>query len=60
MMVWLATAILIALLVGAIGATAWVLAKARKAGTGVLLAATAGFAVLWLVGLVNFFALATQ
>lgn len=59
-MIWLAVTLMIALLAGAIGATAWVLTKARRAGTGALLAATAGFALLWLVGLVNFFALATQ
>jgi hypothetical protein len=55
-MIWLALAILVL----AIVMTAWAITKASKAGTGALLAATAGFAVLWLVGLVNFFALATH
>jgi hypothetical protein len=55
-MVWLAVAILGV----AIGLTAWVITRASRAGTGMLLAASAGFALLWLVGLVNFFALATH
>jgi len=55
-MVWLAVAILGA----AVGITAWIIARASGAGTGVLLAASAGFALLWLIGLVNFFALATR
>lgn len=59
-MVGFAVAVLLALVVAAIALTVWVVAKARKAGTGVFLAATAGFALLWLVGLVNFFALASQ
>lgn len=59
-MVGFAIAVMIALLIGAIAGTAWAIAKAKRAGTGVLLTAIAGFAVLWLVGLVNFFALATQ
>jgi hypothetical protein len=49
-MVWLAVAILGA----AVGITAWIIARASRAGTGVLLAASAGFALLWLIGLVNF------
>ena len=59
-MVGIAIAVMIALLIGAIAGTAWAIAKARGAGPGVLLAVIAGFAVLWVVGLVNFFALATQ
>jgi hypothetical protein len=59
-MVGFAITVMIALLVAAIAGTAWGIAKARQGGTGVLLAAIAGFAVLWVVGLVNFFALATQ
>lgn len=55
-MVWLALAIFGV----AIAITGWVLARASRAGTAVLLAALAGFALLWLVGLVNFFALAAR
>jgi hypothetical protein len=55
-MVWLAVAILGA----TVGITAWIITRASRAGTGVLLAASAGFALLWLIGLVNFFALATH
>jgi hypothetical protein len=55
-MVWLALAILLL----AISVTGWLISKASRVGTGALLAATAGFALLWLVGLVNFFALATH
>ena len=55
-MAWVALAILVA----AAALTGWVIATARRAGTGILLAATAGFTLLWLVGLVNFFALATH
>jgi len=56
MIAWVALAFLIA----AIAFTAWALTKASKAGTGILLAATAGFLVLWLFGLVNLFSLASQ
>ncbi len=59
-MVGIAIAVMVALLIGALAGTAWAIAKAKRAGTGVMLAAIAGFTVLWLVGLVNFFALATQ
>ena len=59
-MVGFAIAVMVALLIGAIAGTGWGIAKAKRAGPGVLLAAIAGFAILWLVGLVNFFALATQ
>jgi hypothetical protein len=44
----------------AIAITAWVIARASRAGTGPLLATSAGFALLWLIGLVNFFALASR
>jgi hypothetical protein len=44
----------------AIAITSWVIARAGRAGAGPLLAASAGFALLWLVGLVNFFALASH
>ncbi|HUA51584.1 MAG TPA: hypothetical protein VMB81_05440 [Candidatus Sulfotelmatobacter sp.] len=56
MIAWVA----LALLIGAIALTAWILSKASKAGTGIMLAATAGFALLWLFGLVNLFSLASQ
>jgi hypothetical protein len=55
-MIWLA----VAMLGAAIAITAWVIARASRAGAGPLLAASAGFALLWLVGLVNFFALASH
>ncbi len=55
-MVWFALAILVL----AIALTAWLIARASRVGTGALLAAVAGFALLWMVGLVNFFALATH
>jgi len=44
----------------AVAITAWIISRAGRAGTGMLLAAIAGFTLLWLVGLVNFFALATR
>jgi hypothetical protein len=56
MITWVA----LALLIGAVGLTAWLIAKASKAGTGMLLAATAGFALLWIFGIVNLFTLATH
>jgi len=56
----LAPWIALALLLAAIGLTGWIIAMARKAGTAMLLAAVAGFTILWIVGLVNFFELATQ
>jgi len=55
-MVWLGAVVLGV----AVGLTAWAIARASRAGTAMLLAASAGFALLWLVGLVNFFALATH
>lgn len=55
-MIWLAVAVLGV----AIAITAWIIARASRAGTGMLLAASGGFALLWLIGLVNFFALATR
>jgi hypothetical protein len=48
------------ILVAAIAVTVWVIARARRVGTGVMLAATAGVTLLWLVGLVNLFALASR
>ena len=56
MIAWIALALLLA----AIGVTAWVIHKAHKAGTAMMLAAIAGFTLLWVVGLVNFFELATR
>ena len=56
MIAWLA----LALLIGALGLTAWLIARASRAGPAMLLAVTAGFAVLWAVGIVNFLALATH
>ena len=54
-MMWLVLAILVA----ALALTGWIITRARRAGTAVMLATTAGFTVLWLVGLVNFLALAS-
>jgi hypothetical protein len=56
MIAWVALALLIA----AVGLTAWLITKASKAGTGMLLAATAGFALLWIFGIINLFTLGTH
>ena len=56
MVAWAALAILVA----ALALTVWIITRAARAGTGMLLATSAGFALLWLVGLVNLFALATR